>query len=78
MNFDSLSPLISATFMIMLSVISILYRRNDRTTITFSMFTLSLGLAISAQIIQHHGGTIDVESEYGKGSVFRIKLPVKN
>ena len=36
-----------------------------------------LGLAISYGIIQSHNGDIDVESEVGKGSTFRIKLPVE-
>lgn len=35
-----------------------------------------LGLAISYEIIQRHGGSIDVESEVGKGSTFKVRLPV--
>jgi len=35
-----------------------------------------LGLAISKRIIDEHGGTISVESQEGKGSVFTITLPV--
>ncbi|MBI5592769.1 MAG: hypothetical protein HY881_20065 [Deltaproteobacteria bacterium] len=35
-----------------------------------------LGLSISHGIIQKHGGTIDVESEVGKGTVFTIRLPL--
>ncbi|MDH4257768.1 MAG: cache domain-containing protein [Candidatus Aminicenantes bacterium] len=35
-----------------------------------------LGLAISYSIIQKHLGTIEVESQEGKGSTFTVKLPV--
>jgi signal transduction histidine kinase/CheY-like chemotaxis protein len=37
---------------------------------------LGLGLAVSFGIIRRHGGTIEVESQYGKGTEFRITLPV--
>ena len=36
-----------------------------------------LGLFITRNIIQQHGGTIEVISKAGKGSVFTIKLPAK-
>ncbi len=36
-----------------------------------------LGLSIVRQIIDLHGGTIEVESEPGKGTTFRIELPVE-
>lgn len=36
-----------------------------------------LGLAIAKHTVQAHGGTIQVESEEGKGSTFSFTLPVK-
>jgi two-component system NtrC family sensor kinase len=34
-----------------------------------------LGLAVTWGIIDNHNGTIDVESELGKGTTFTIRLP---
>ncbi|MFC4766881.1 PAS domain-containing protein [Effusibacillus consociatus] len=35
-----------------------------------------LGLTVSYRIIQNHGGTILVDSEEGKGTTFRVRLPL--
>ncbi|MEJ2158059.1 MAG: ATP-binding protein [Desulfobacteraceae bacterium] len=35
-----------------------------------------MGLAVARSIIESHGGSIDVESELGKGSCFKVLLPM--
>nr|WP_244422371.1 PAS domain S-box protein [Ktedonobacter racemifer] len=37
---------------------------------------LGMGLYIVSEIVKHHGGTIRVESERGKGSTFHITFPL--
>jgi signal transduction histidine kinase len=35
-----------------------------------------LGLSISRKIVELHGGHITVESEVGKGSIFKVTIPI--
>jgi signal transduction histidine kinase len=61
-------------------------REEDKSKI-FQVFTRSsevrsfkgigVGLYISNKIVQAHGGEINVKSDYGKGSEFIVKLPLK-
>ena len=37
-----------------------------------------LGLSVSYGIVRNHGGTIEVETEQGKGTTFTVRLPVKD
>jgi signal transduction histidine kinase len=34
-----------------------------------------LGLSIARHVVEQHGGVIEADSELGRGSVFRVKLP---
>jgi signal transduction histidine kinase len=50
------------------------YRVVDASTNTIP--GQGIGLYVVAEIIKHHGGTITVESEMGKGSTFHVVLPL--
>ena len=49
--------------------------RGDRSRSHATGAGSGLGLAIVRQLVQSHGGRIDVESEMGQGTTFTIELP---
>jgi signal transduction histidine kinase len=52
------------------------YYRVDNTAMRFD--GLGLGLFISSEILKRHQGTLWIESEAGKGSIFCFSLPLSN
>ncbi|MDT8402439.1 MAG: HAMP domain-containing sensor histidine kinase [Bacteroidales bacterium] len=55
-------------------IFSRFYRAGDELTQTVK--GSGIGLTIVKQLVEAHGGTIDVESEIGKGSTFIVALPL--
>lgn len=53
-----------------------IFLRFERASSIKNYDGLGLGLYISKEIIDAHGGTINVESETGKGSTFMVSLPL--
>ena len=51
------------------------FYRSDKSR-TVSNGNAGLGLAISKAIVEAHGGTIEVSSQYGQGTTFAVRLPV--
>jgi signal transduction histidine kinase len=52
-----------------------IFDRFERATLKRQSDSFGLGLYISSQIARAHGGSIEVESTPGRGSIFRLSLP---
>jgi len=60
--------------------IPIIFNKFTRinTSLTQLAEGMGIGLYLAKSLIELHGGTISVKSVLGRGSVFKIKLPVTN
>ncbi len=54
-----------------------IFQRFERAVSSKDFTGLGLGLFVTQQIVQAHGGTIDVVSKSGQGSIFKVHLPVE-
>ncbi|MGC8856671.1 MAG: sensor histidine kinase, partial [Anaerolineae bacterium] len=52
------------------------FYRAEKSRTRSSASGFGLGLSITRWIVEHHGGTITVESKEGKGTIFAIWLPL--
>ncbi len=55
-----------------------IFDRFVRATSSRNISGLGLGLFISKQVVEAHGGSIRVESELGQGARFIVELPLKS
>jgi signal transduction histidine kinase len=46
------------------------------TNVTGRLAGTGIGLTTARQLVEQHGGRIDVESEEGRGSTFTVRLPL--
>ena len=54
-----------------------IFTRFERVTAPPTSQGLGMGLWITKQIVEAHGGSVMVESELGSGSTFTVRLPFR-
>lgn len=54
-----------------------IFSRFERAVSYMKISGLGLGLYIVSEIVHAHGGDISVHSEFGKGSTFTVRLPLR-
>ena len=54
-----------------------IFQRFERVEETKSISGIGLGLYVVRQIVNAHGGTIEVKSDLGAGSAFVVRLPMR-
>src|SRR5262249_35497943 len=53
-----------------------IFEAFDRAGVSLGKGGFGIGLWITKQIVDAHGGTIEIKSEVGQGSTFVVRLPV--
>jgi signal transduction histidine kinase/CHASE3 domain sensor protein len=54
-----------------------IFQRFERVSSSESVSGMGLGLYITRQIVDMHGGRLELESDLGKGATFRVTLPLR-
>lgn len=57
-------------------IFQLYYQTKKAQDYTVSVASSGIGLAYVKELVELHGGTIEVESQLGQGSTFRVQLPL--